>query len=342
MSIWLIRAGKYGEFEEKFLKEERVYVTWEKLNRDVGKMANKAELIKAFEELYDESRPRSLINWTGQIWPFAHVMKKGDLVILPSKFQPSIYIGEITGDYRFEKKGPTPFFHWRAVKWIGDAIPRTHFGQDLLYSFGAFSTICRIHRNNAEARLREMQADGWKPEKMASVVAREAGDETEGFRDLETIARDQIARVISAKFKGHSLASLVEAILKAQGYTTRLSPKGPDGGVDILAGTGSLGFGIPRLCVQVKSQDEPGDAPTLTQLQGTMTAFKATEGLLVAWGGFKSSVYKVEAQNFFSIRLWTQKELIEALFTHYDKLDEDIRAELPLKRIWTVTVPEEE
>jgi len=341
MSIWLIRAGKYGEFEEKFLKENRVYVTWDKLNQNIGKMADKGELADVLGGLYPEVSGKGLINWTSQIWPFAHTMKKGDLMVLPSKFQPSIFIGEIVGDYKFEKSGPAPFFHSRAVKWIGDAVPRTHFGQDLLYSFGAFSTICRIHRNNAEARLKAMLADGWKPEKLASVVALETGGDSEGFVDLETTARDQIARVISSKFKGHGLANLVEAILKAQGYTTRVSPEGPDGGVDILAGTGSLGFGAPRLCVQVKSQNEPVDAPTLTQLQGTITAFKATEGLLVAWGGFKSSVYKVEAQNFFSIRLWTQKELIEALFTHYDKLDEDIRAELPLKRIWTVTVPEE-
>jgi restriction system protein len=42
------------------------------------------------------------------------------------------------------------------------------------------------------------------------------------------------------------------------------------------------------------------------------------------------------------VRLWTQKELLEQLFTHYDHLDEDLKAELPLKRIWTVAAQEEE
>jgi len=37
-----------------------------------------------------------------------------------------------------------------------------------------------------------------------------------------------------------------------------------------------------------------------------------------------------------SRRLWTQKELLEQLFAHYEYLVEDLRAELPLKRIWAV------
>ncbi|HRY46543.1 MAG TPA: hypothetical protein P5186_00715 [Candidatus Paceibacterota bacterium] len=56
-------------------------------------------------------------------WPFAHEIKKGDLVILPLKTQPAIQIGEIsTPDYHFEPAGPDPFFHWRPVKWIGEAV----------------------------------------------------------------------------------------------------------------------------------------------------------------------------------------------------------------------------
>lgn len=36
-----------------------------------------------------------------------------------------------------------------------------------------------------------------------------------------------------------------------------------------------------------------------------------------------------------------QKALPDELLGHYDKLDEDLRAELPLKRIWTVAAQEE-
>lgn len=134
---------------------------------------------------------------------------------------------------------------------------------------------------------------------------------------------------------------LVEAILKAQGYTTYRSPEGTDKGVDILAAPGPLGFGRPRICVQVKSQESPIDRPTLDQLIGTMQNVQADQGLLVSWGGFKSSVDREIASQFFRVRLWDQDTLIKELLDNYSQLDEDLRAEIPLKRIWTVATQEE-
>ncbi len=159
--------------------------------------------------------------------------------------------------------------------------------------------------------------------------------------DLARLARDEIAKVIITKFKGHGMERLVDAILRAQGYTTHVSPEGPDKGVDILAATGPLGFREPRLCVQVKSTDSPIDHPTLSQLVGTMQAVQAQQGLLVSWGGFKSSVEKERAAQFFRVRLWDQDDLIDQLLAHYDILDDDIRAELPLKRFWAVAVQDD-
>ena len=69
---------------------------------------------------------------------------------------------------------------------------------------------------------------------------------------------------------------------------------------------------------------------------------QADQGLLVSWGGFRLAVGKEKANQFFRVRLWDQDALIDELLAHYDKLDEDLRAELPLKRIWTVAMQEEE
>ena len=102
-----------------------------------------------------------------------------------------------------------------------------------------------------------------------------------------------------------------------------------------------MGFGRPRIAVQVKSGDQPIDRPTLDQLIGTMQKVQADQGLLVSWSGFKSSVDRETPTEFFRVRLWDQKALIDQLLEHYEKLDEDIRAEVPLKRIWTVTEAEE-
>ncbi|MHB0984824.1 MAG: restriction endonuclease [Sulfuricella sp.] len=343
MAIWLIRAGSHGEYEQKFIQENRVYVTWDGLDANLGKLADRPELVAAMTQRYADAKAGRIRNWVSQIWPFAHGMKKGDLVVMPLKSQPAIQIGEITGDYHFESAGPDPYFHWRPVKWIGEAVPRANFGKDLLFTFGAFMTICRIQRNNAEQRIAAMRANGWKPETIAAATqaAAPVTDEAAGDTNLEELARDQIAQLIAARFKGHGLTRLVEGILKAQGYTTYRSPEGADGGADILAGAGPLGFGAPRLCVEVKSESSPIDRPTVDKLLGAVSKFGADEGLFVSWSGFKSNVQKELAASFFRVRLWTQKELLEQLFANYDHLDEDLKAELPLKRIWMVAAQEE-
>lgn len=78
---------------------------------------------------------KTIANWVSQVWPSAREIKKGDLVLLPLNTQRAIQIGEITGDYHFEPGGPDPFIHWRSVKWIAEAVPRTQFGKDLLNTF---------------------------------------------------------------------------------------------------------------------------------------------------------------------------------------------------------------
>jgi restriction system protein len=205
-------------------------------------------------------------------------------------------------------------------------------------------TICRVQRNNAEQRIAAMRANGWKPETIAAATKATAlvTDETAEGTDLEELAHDQIADLIAARFKGHGLTRLVEAILQAQGYTTYRSPEGTDSGADILAGAGPLGFAAPRLCVEVKSESSQIGRETVDKLLGAMTKFNADEGLFVAWGGFKGNVQKELATQFFRLRLWTRKELLEQLFEQYDRLSEDLRAELPLKRIWMVAAQEEE
>uniref|UniRef100_A0A7C4QLG1 Restriction endonuclease n=1 Tax=Schlesneria paludicola TaxID=360056 RepID=A0A7C4QLG1_9PLAN len=347
MAVWLIRAGSHGEYEQKFIQENRVYVTWGDLDLNLAKLRQKTELTEALTQRYPDAKPRAITNWVNQIWGFAHEINTSDLVVLPLKTQRAIQVGEVTGDYHFEPGGPSPFFHWRPVKWIAEAVPRSHFGKDLLNSFGAYLTICRVERNNAAARLAAMRANDWKPETVAAATKTttdavdESPDETEDT-DLEEVARDQIAQLIAARFKGHDLTRLVEGILKAQGYTTYRSAEGPDGGADILAGAGPLGFGAPRLCVEVKSENAPIDRPTVDKLLGAVTKFGAQEGLFVSWSGFKSNVQRELATSFFRVRLWTQKELLEALFAQYERLDDDLKAELPLKRIWTVAVQEGE
>jgi restriction system protein len=92
--------------------------------------------------------------------------------------------------------------------------------------------------------------------------------------------------------------------------------------------------------VQVNSSDSPIDVTILRELQGVMKNFGAQHGLLVSWGGFKSSVIAEAKRLFFEIRLWDAGDLVDALIENYEKLSEDIQAELPLKQTWILVLVE--
>ena len=92
----------------------------------------------------------------------------------------------------------------------------------------------------------------------------------------------------------------------------------------------------PKICVQVKSGDTPADHLEFTHLIGAMQSVQADYGLFVSWSDFKQTVNKEEANKFFKVRLWNQSDLIEQLLANYDKLEQSIQSEIPLKRIWLV------
>lgn len=339
MSVWLVRCGKRGEGGETVaLEQGLVGIGW----GDLGDLQSLKDLPAVRERLaspYDGEKPGTLENWARQVNTFLNWIKPGDIVALPLKEAPAVAFGRVTGEYRFAKDALEPLMHQRSVKWVREDVPRQAIGQDLLYSLGAFMTVCQIKRNDAEKRvealLRGEPDPGMRDEKVD--VAEEEDAEASG-RNLSLEIADQIRTMIGQRFHGHELARLVGEILRVDGFSTHVAPAGPDGGVDILAGEGAMGFDGMRLAVQVKSGTTVCDAPTLRELQGVMANFGASHGLLVSWGGF-TKVARAEARRlFFQVRLWDSDDLIGRIQQLYDRLPEGLRTEMPMRQIWTVAV----
>lgn len=343
IKVYLVRAGGNGEDEDYVLDNNIAVIGY----RDIPSL----EATKSYEDIFKiittakpDVKPRAAGNYAGQLWNFAIAMKEEDIVVLPRKLTSQVALGKVSGPYKYQKVG-NDFRHTRKIKWIRSDIARSVFSQDLLSSFGAYMTVCRISRNDAELRVAAVlegktdpgpATDVIQTNKTAAVIAT---DET-ALPDLEQSAHDQIVAQIQSRFKEHALTRLVEAVLKAEGWVTKLSPPGPDRGVDILAGRGLLGFEQPRLCVQVKSQTSPADVTVYRTLQGTMQSFKAEQGLIVCWGGFNKAVLAEAKQGYFTVRLWESSHLVDAIYRNYEKLPSEIRADLPLKKVWML-VPED-
>ena len=341
MSLWLVRAGKHGEREQLAADNNIAVIGWQALP-DLSKVKSRDELRALLKEKYPEASVNRIRNHESQIWPFIQTIQKGDLVVLPLKSRPSILLGMVEGDYKYQSKLVEGGIHTRPVKWLKE-VPRSEFNQDLLYSFGAFMTVCQISRNDAENRVKALMSGvAPKIKKLAPDQADDENDRADPIpKDIEIIAQDQLRLRIAQRFKGHELTRLVKSLLEVQGNKVFMSPPGPDGGIDLLAGKGDLGFEVPLLAVQVKSGNEQVGTAELNQLGGVISKVGATHGLLVSWSGFKGSTTKELASSYFKIRFWDSSDIIELIQQHYDRLPDDIRADIPLRRIWTL-VPEDE
>jgi restriction system protein len=343
MTMWLVRAGKSGEKELCALQNNVALIGWEELP-DLTPCRNRDRLLNLLQDAYPSERRKTHSSWQNQIWPIRDTMEIGDLVALPLKSRAAIAFGTIAGEYAYRTDLLDEPQHTRPVKWMAQ-VPRSEFDPDMLFSFGAFMTVCRITRNDAEQRVRTiLDQETWPaaaemrlPPRAASNL-RVSSSSPVPLTVVELMERSNalIRERIAQRFKGHRLAELVAALLEVHGYRARLSPPGIDGGVDILAGGGPLGLDPPRLVVQVKSQDSKLDVRVLRELSGVMSRFQAEQGLLVGWGGFNQAVRAEALGDYFRMRLWDANDLVCAVETEYGRLPQSIRAEIPLKQVWAL------
>jgi restriction system protein len=340
--LWLVRLGKNGEQEPHALEESELVLGFRLDN--LSGANNRDAILDVLKRSYPNEKPKTQLNFAAQVNQFCNQIQTGDLVVTPLKTTSQIGIAEVSSEANLNAEGRVS----RKIKWLRQDLPRETFRQDLLYSFGAFMTVCEISRNGAIQRVEVILKTGRDPgfEGTSDKLARPRAELAEVVDlpddepvDVALFARDQIERRIASAFVGHDFTRLVAEILKAQGYLVNVSPPGADNGIDIVAGRGGLGFDEPRLVVQVKSGNITVDQPTLQALIGAVQDTRAGHGLIVSWGGFKRTVDSRRNELYFRIRFWGRAEIIDALLDVYDRLPEELRAELPLRRIWAL-VPE--
>ncbi len=346
MTLWVVRAGKYGEHESDVLDRGVVAIGYSAIGNltqfiDLDEMQSWEEMKAEYRRIEPDANERSIGARTGALWTFAREIKIGDNVVLPLKSQSAIALACVQSEYEYRPDFPEGMRHTRRVQWKEKVIPRSEFDRDILGSFGAFRTVYQARATNAEERVLAQFA-GQPPPATPPTEDREAAVEEEPALNLISAAEDLVVKQIERDFKGHDLAALTGAILEAQGYEVKVSPPGPDGGVDVFAGRGGLGLEAPRVCVQVKSGVSVSDVNVFRGLQGAMSSFGADYGLLVSWGGFTRPLRQEAQQHYFKIRLWDQGDLVHALLDVYEKLPEAMQAKLPLERIWIPVQSDEE
>ena len=324
MAIWIYRAGRKGEHEKKFLDDGRIYLTWSNLDKSFAG-ESEANIKKTIRQAFPWLSKEKLEDYYYLIYPIVNAIKKDDLIILPSKFSNTFHFGRVVGDYEFDEAAPEYYKHSRAVDWFATDISKDLFDNQIIYDTNIRNSVGMIKNKDITECIEYMVEHDWNRPPMKPF-------DEDYEMDWEAAAKSTISKYIYKNFKGYDMEDLICEILKAKGFTVYNGPKGPDGGQDLLAAAGDMGFDSPKICVQVKTQSSHVKKEVVDELTETIKKFHAEYGLFVAWNGYDKAVKP--AEYFYNIRLWTSNEVVDEVLKYYDKFSPEIQQRIPLKHIW--------
>lgn len=332
VKAWVVRSGRHGERDQWALTSGCSGGGWIAVP-DLTACTSREDVATVVAAAFKGEPENALANFTGQLWALRGRIQPGDLMVMPLKTTKQIALGRVTGPYSYRSDEEDPSKrHAVSVDWKRVDLPRSAVKQDLLFTLGSSLTIFSPSKNNALARLEHLLEHGTDPGQHPAADGTDDVDVPEAQTDIEEVATDRITSKIAEEFAGHGMSALVAALLEAAGLQCQLSPPGPDGGIDIIAGRGVLGLDDP-IVVQVKSGGPVG-APVVSQLHGVMSTHGATQALLVAWGGLTKPAQDIVKSSQLRVRVWQDTDVVEAVLANYDRLDDDVRSHLPLKRVW--------
>ncbi len=319
-TIW----GIHTTNDSLFINESLIGIGWEEFG-DASSLEKTREAFKKYyAQIYKGAKPMSIANSAGMIYRFVNEISIGDYVVFPSKMDRRIYIGEIVGDYYFETNEKI-YLHRRKVKWLKD-FPRTMFSQAALYEIGSFLTLFTV-KNNADEFMAALEG---------KTLSSFAEDDTIGAtaEDIIDNTRDFILKELSRQLKGYDLEDFVANLLQAMGYRTKVSQKGGDSGIDIVAYKDEL---PPRILVQVKSIDGDIKESTIQSLRGAMK--EGDYGLFVTLSNYTKNALNY-LENTPIIRGINGTELVELVLKYYEDLDDKYKDMIPLKKVYIPVIKE--
>ena len=172
-------------------------------------------------------------------------------------------------------------------------------------------------------------------EKPADQPEEENDPAKEAMIELETL-EERAANGIREYLKNknpYEFQDLVASLLKAMGYYIQsVAPRGKDGGIDIVAYTDPLGAKTPRIKVQVKHK--PDTATGAADVRALLGILKAGDiALFVTSGTYSTDAKHAASSGDKFIRLIDGDEFIDMWQEYYDKMSDDDKNMLPLKRI---------
>jgi restriction system protein len=325
--IWVVRAGSGGSRAQEFEQLAIASIGY----GDVGDIRglDRPAVLELMRETHPDESDGTLTSYTSQVFRFANEIELGDWVLTPDGGTRELLIGRVAGDYEYQPEPAIPgFHHVRRMEWqtrrTRDLLPRR-----VLYSLGALFTV---FRPNGREHLLAFIEGRELPDETATLTSSSGDGDSESDLFEDVLSRsEELIQAKVAQLDGYETQHLVAGVLRAMGYFTRVSPEGPDGGVDIVASRDPLAVEPPVIKVQVKARPSSRSSPSdIRELAGVLR--EGERGIFVSTGGFTRDAQADAAAG--RVTLIDIDRLQELLVEYYDELDQDTKSLVPLRRLY--------
>jgi restriction system protein len=327
--MWMVRAGEGGYLFEEFTKKKHIAIGWDRL-ADLTPAKTRDAMREMYTVAYSDSSPAKAAIDVGMLYKFRSVLSQGDLVITYSPEDREYLLGTVDGDYEFRPGLIRDSAHVRKVTWKG-RISRDRLSAAARNSLGSVLTLFAISPDYAAELLAALNGPAKKNGENPGPVV-DDDDLTQVKEDAINRAHELIKDKILA-LSPENMERLAAALLRAMGYRTRITPKGPDRGVDVVASPDGLGLEEPRIKVEVKHRTKTSmGADEIRSFLGGLRG--GDRGLYVSTGGYsKEARYEADRASV-PVTLLGLDDLATYVVSHYDNFDTEGRVLLPLVRVY--------
>jgi restriction system protein len=320
----MVRAGEGGFLFDEFKTRNVIAIGW----NDTGSLKNvsSADEIKNLVKNAYNYVSGKLISATGQINRFRFDFKVNDYCITYNPPERKYSVGKIVSEYGYDNK--LEYKHMRKVEWLGE-ISRDLLSTSTRNSLGSTLTIFCLYGDTEKEILGLLKGNS------PTVKIVDTKEEDVNLDILKNDFAEKAHEFIKDKIlqlDWEDMQELVAGLLRAMGYKTNVSSKGPDRGRDIIASPDGLGLEEPRIIVEVKHRNgQMGSDKIRSFLGGLRTGDK---GLYVSTGGFaKEAKYEAERSNI-PINLIDSDKLVSLIIQYYDSFDSDAKSLIPLRKVY--------
>ena len=191
---------------------------------------------------------------------FRDQITAGDLIVSYNPETREYLLGIDQGEYLYQPNTVGDYANLRKVEWLGK-VSRDQLPQKAKNSLGSTLTLFSINQEIIDVFSAVLE--GKAPSHLINNTDA-VETEVEQLKD-ETVAqsheliKDKIVALLPDEME-----ELVANILRAMGYKAKVSPKGPDRGVDVIASPDGLGLTQPRIKAEVKHRNCSMGAPAIS------------------------------------------------------------------------------